>query len=161
MGEIGVHAYLEPVIGLGIDIHTACISVEVSVLQDTVLLIVSHGYEITDLLVSSAYGKHMLGTDGRIVADLVHPVLIPGGRGILPYLPGNRIHKRLPCIVLVRIIIFRILQSSYCLPEVGRSVSRSPLEIHSGPILGTVAQSLIRQFHEIVHADEVIAFQSP
>ena len=158
--EVGAHSHLEPVRGLHVPADPAGETVEVSVLKSTVLLVVTQGIQIGCLLGSAADRKHVLGTESLVVADLVHPVLVPGRHSVLLDLPGLLVDQLRPRVILVRVVIFRILQSTDRLTKVVGGIDARGLEIHSGAVLGGVAQGLVGQFDIVAHSDKVIAFQS-
>ncbi len=101
----------------------------------------------------------MLRAQRSVVADLVHPVLVPCSDCVILDLACALVDEGGPSVVLVRVVIFRVLETADGLAEVGRGVCTRTLEIHSCAVLGAVSEGFVGQFDEIVHAHEIITLQ--
>ena len=157
VGEVGVHADLEPALGLRIGAHAARVAGEVGVLENAVFHVVSQRCDVVGAFRTAVHRDDVFGAYGRIVADFVQPVLVPCSFGIRTDLARRLVDQRLPRVVLVRVVVFGILQSSDLLAEVGGGVAARALEIHARAVLGAVAQRFVAHFDVIFHVDQVVA----
>ncbi len=88
MRVVRAHPDLHPGIGLGVHVDSSCVAVEVRVLEDSVLLVVTHRDKVVDLFGRSVHGEDVLRAQGGVVADLVHPVFVPRGDSVILDLAG-------------------------------------------------------------------------
>ena len=159
MREVGVHADFEPVLGLRIDVHATRIAVEVGVLQDTVLHVVTQRYEVVGAFRTAVDREDVLGAHGRVVADFVHPVLVPRRFRVRADFARRGVDERFPRIVFVGVVVLRAFQAADLLAQVGRRIAAGALEIHAFAVLGAVAQRFVAHLDVVVHADQVVPVQ--
>ena len=101
----------------------------------------------------------MLCSECGVVADLIHPVLVPCSCSVIFYLAGALVDEGCPRVILVRIVIFGVLQSADGLAEIGGSVCAGTFEIHSRTVFGAVPERLVGQFDKVSHSDKIVAFE--
>ena len=101
----------------------------------------------------------MFGPESLVVADFVHPVLIPGSLGVTFDFAGAAVDEIFPSIVFIRVVIFRILQTAYGLAQMLGSIVRRALIVQSSVLCITdrVAESLVGEFHIVRHSHKVVA----
>ena len=157
--EVGVHADLEPVLGLRIDVHASRVTVEVGVLKNTVLLVIAQRYEVVRTLRPAVHRDDVLGAYGRFVADLVHPVLVPRGLGVRADPARRLVDQRFPRIVFVGVVILGVFQPADLLAEVVRRIAAGTFEIHARTVLGAVTQRFVAHFDVILHVHQVVTVQ--
>ena len=103
----------------------------------------------------------MLGPESLVVADFVHPVLIPGSLCVAFDFSGVRINEGLPSIILIRVVVFRILQTTDGLAEVSGGIGGSSLIVQGSVLCITdrVAESLVGELHIVRHSHKVVAWK--
>ena len=160
MGEVGVEAGLEPVVGLRIHVHAAGIALEVGVLQHTLFVVVTQRDEIVALGIAAGNGEHMLCAGRAVVGDFLHPVLVPAGHGIRLYKPGVLVDERVPGVVLIGVVVFGVLETADLRAQVGGRIGAGALEVHAGAVLGAVAQGLVHHLDKLIGAQQLVGRES-
>ena len=79
MGKVDVRAHLQPVLGLVISLNTGCISLEIRIIYDTLVLQIAQR-SIVGHLVATTGNTHVVFLAQRIAESLIHPVV--RGKGI-------------------------------------------------------------------------------
>ena len=117
MGQACAHSHLEPFRRLHISVQAHSKTVEVRILQSTVLLVVAHGIQIAGLPRAPAHRQYVFGPECLVIADFVHPVFIPSRFRVGPYLSARFVNQLFPRIILVRVVVFRITETTYSLSQ--------------------------------------------
>ena len=159
MGQACAHSHLEPFRRLHISVQAHSKTVEVRILQSTVLLVVAHGIQIAGLPRASAHRQYVFCPECLVIADLVHPVLIPGSFRVGPYLSARLVDQLFPSVILVRVVVFRVTESAYRLAQLLRGIVGGHLHIPAAEF--GVPERLPGNLHELFRIQKVIAWESP